>query len=73
VDKNRLQPPFQHGALEKDAAVAGQAAQADVGAEACDLPVVAAAGMGFAQAQDVAKLEVEDRCQASVGRLMSCR
>jgi hypothetical protein len=61
VDKHRLQAPFENGAVEEDAPAAGQAAQADVSAEADDLPIVATAGMGFAQTQDVAKLEVEDR------------
>jgi len=39
---------------EQESAPAGEAADADVGAEADDLPFVAATGVGLAQAQDIA-------------------
>lgn len=43
---------------EKHAPVAVEADEADVGAEADDAPVVAAAGVGLAQAQDIIEAEV---------------
>jgi hypothetical protein len=56
-----LQALFQHGAFEHDAAAAGEAAQADVGAEAVDLPVGAAARVHLAQANHVIEANLEDR------------
>jgi hypothetical protein len=49
---------FDFAAGEEDAPAAGEADEADVGAEADDAPVVAAAGVGLAQAEDVVEAEV---------------
>jgi hypothetical protein len=51
---------LQDGAFQEDAAAALEAAQADVGAEACDLPVVSPAGMRFPETHHVAEAEFED-------------
>jgi hypothetical protein len=56
-----LEAPLKDRAFEEDATVAGEAAQADVGAEAGDLPVGAAAGMGAFETQDVFEVEFEGR------------
>jgi hypothetical protein len=56
ADDEFFEAALEHGTLEEDAAAAAEAAQTDVGAEARDLPVVAAAGVGFAQADDVAEV-----------------
>ncbi len=55
-----LQTPFKNGTLQHDATSATLTAQSNVGAEACDFPIGAAAGMRFAQAEYVAKAEFED-------------
>ena len=49
---------FELAAGEEDAAAAGEADEADVGAEADDAPVVGAAGVGLAEAEDVVEAEV---------------
>jgi hypothetical protein len=56
-----LQALLEHGALEHDAPAAGETAQADVGAEAVDLPVVAAARVHLAQPDHVIEANLEDR------------
>jgi hypothetical protein len=56
-----LQALLQHGAFEHDAPAAGETAQADVGAEAVDLPVVAAARVHLAQPDHVIEANLEDR------------
>ena len=42
--------------------------QADIGAEAGDLPVVAAAGVGLSQPHDVTEGEIEDRVSPPASR-----
>jgi hypothetical protein len=54
-----LEPFFQLAAREQDAMLAGLALQADVGAEAHDFPIGAAAGMRLAEANDVANLKLD--------------
>ena len=49
---------FDLAAGEEDAPAAGEADEADVGAEADDTPFVAAAGVGLAEAEDVVEAEV---------------
>jgi hypothetical protein len=49
---------FEFAAGEEDTPAAGEADEADVGAEADDAPLVAAAGMRFAEAEDVVEAEV---------------
>lgn len=56
-----LQTFFEDGPLQHHAAVAGEAAEADVGPKPRHLPVVAAAGMGFAKPDNVAETNLEDR------------
>jgi hypothetical protein len=60
-----LQALFERRAFEEDAPVAGKAAQADVGPQASDLPVGAAAGVGALEAQDVAEVQFEGHLGAS--------
>ena len=50
---------FDFAPGEEDAPAAGGANQADVGAETHDAPLVAAAGVGLAQAKDVVEAQVE--------------
>src|SRR5437762_2459217 len=54
-------PALQHRALQENPAATTKTTDADVGAEAHDLPVARAAGMGLAQANDVTDGEVNDR------------
>jgi len=54
-------PPFERRTLQQQAASARQAAQADVRAQARNLPLVAAAGMGLTQTHHVAQADFEDR------------
>ena len=56
-----LQALFEDSAFEHDAAAAGEAAEADVGAETVDLPVVAAARVHLAQPDHVIEAYLEDR------------
>jgi len=46
--------------------LAGETTDADVGSQADDLPFMAAAGMWFSQAQNVAQLEVYRRRHGGV-------
>jgi hypothetical protein len=54
------QPPLQRPALQQDVAIAAAAAQADVGPESVDKPLVAAARMGAAQGHHVPEPEFDD-------------
>jgi hypothetical protein len=54
-----LQALLEDGALQEDAAVTGLTTKANVGAEAGDLPIGAAARVGFAETHHVAEREVE--------------
>src|SRR5688572_29121961 len=56
-----LRPLFERRPVEENSPVAGQAAQADIGAEPRHLPVITAAGMRFAQADHVSEIDLEDR------------
>jgi hypothetical protein len=56
-----LQTPLERRALEEEAPVAGEASQADIGAEAGDLPVCTAAGVGLLQPHHVAEGELQGR------------
>jgi hypothetical protein len=52
-------PSFEGRALDEDVTSTGLAAEPDVGAEAVDEPRVATAGMGTAEAQDVAEEQLD--------------
>ncbi len=55
--QNRFNPPRQFAPRQHHAVTAAFAFQADVRAEAGDGPFVGAAGMRFAQAQEVVELQ----------------
>ena len=53
-----LHPLFESGAGEEDAVLTGETADSDVGAQAVDLPVAAAARVRFAHADHVSDGEL---------------
>ena len=60
--ENELFHPFLQGCpFEENAAIAYEAAEADVGAQAGYLPVTPAAGMSLTQADDIAKIDFKSR------------
>jgi len=56
-----LDAPLERRAREQHLAVAGQAADADLGAEAHYAPGVAAAGVRFAHLDDITEVDVKWR------------
>ena len=66
----RFQALLQRRPLQQQPSAAGQAAQADVRAQARHLPVGPAAGVGLAQPQDVAEVQLEDRARPPPGLLI---
>lgn len=61
--QNSLEAFFEIVARQHDTVLAGEAPQADVGADAGDLPIGSAAGMGFSHANDVADVDVNRHLQ----------
>jgi hypothetical protein len=57
----QLQPLLKDRPFQEHAAATGKAAQADVGAEAGDPPVGAAAGMGPAEPDHIIEVDLERR------------
>jgi hypothetical protein len=54
------QPTLEHRAFEQDVAIAGPAAQSDVGAEAIEQPGVAATGVLPPESDDVTEEQRDD-------------
>ena len=64
MGEERLEAPLEDTAGEHDAVLALLAPQADVGAEAYNGPVSAAAGVRLPQANDVAHVHFDELLQA---------
>lgn len=61
MENERFHALLQGCPVEQHPAVAGQAAQADIGAKPRHLPGRSTAGMRFAQADHVSEIDLEDR------------
>jgi hypothetical protein len=57
-----LDSAFEDTALQKDAALALEALDTDVGTEPDHLPLIAAAGVFLLEAHDVAQLYLNNHC-----------
>ena len=68
-----FQPAFEGRAFEEDAAFTGEASQADIGSQAGDLPVRAAAGVRTLQPHHVIEVKLEGRDYTPAGKLGSSR